>query len=535
MLKIAFLDGVSSVGGTKIWLFSKDTGIFLDFGVNFKKWTDYYEEFLKPRSSRGIVDLLGLGIVPPLKGIYREDLFPEGYQPKLSWDLEVRAVFTTHAHLDHAGHIGLLSPKIPVYASTMTSIILKAMEDSGRVDFDREVAYFSSRSPLLDDPRVLVAERQRCYQGRKFFLVDRERVEKEVIDFWHSVPRKNKFLLSPTPEGGKGRVGRIKYLSFEVDHSIYGTTAYLFETEEGWVVYTGDFRRHGFRGEKTEIFLKEIMKIRPFLLLIEGTNLKERKRYSEEDVYSQCLEAVGKNREKITIADFSPRNVERLLTFLRIARESSKILVILARDAYLLEKMKLVERGLSHIFEEKNLLIFDDPKGRREGWEEEIREKYRSIFISPREISQSEGSFILAFSFWDIKHLLDIQPHPGGIYIYSSSEAFTEEQKFDFKRLKNWLDFFQIHPVGFSLVERGDSLKCEFTPGYHASGHIYREELFEIIRETKPHWLIPIHTENPRVFVENLKDSVRVILPREGEVISFSRGNIELRKTLGKN
>jgi hypothetical protein len=35
------------------------------------------------------------------------------------------------------------------------------------------------------------------------------------------------------------------------------------------------------------------------------------------------------------------------------------------------------------------------------------------------------ASFILCFSFFDMKHLLDIKPE-GGTYIYSACEAFNE-------------------------------------------------------------------------------------------------------------
>jgi len=115
-----------------------------------------------------------------------------------------------------------------------------------------------------------------------------------------------------------------------------------------------------------------------------------------------------------------------------------------------------------------------------------------------------------------VKHLLDVRPE-GGIYIYSTSEAYTEEQEIDVRRLWNWLNFFGIRPVGFIFLEGGPSRpKPLFCKGYHSSGHISGEERMEVIREIRPKYLIPVHTEDPEFFVEKLKGEIRVLLPEEG-------------------
>ena len=71
----------------------------------------------------------------------------------------------------------------------------------------------------------------------------------------------------------------------------------------------------------------------------------------------------------------------------------------------------------------------------------------RSV-VKAMAIKQSPGDYLVAFSFLDIKHLVDIRPE-GGHYIYSSSEAFTEEQEVDFRRLMAWLDKFGLKSHGF--------------------------------------------------------------------------------------
>ncbi|MEM2070868.1 MAG: MBL fold metallo-hydrolase RNA specificity domain-containing protein, partial [Archaeoglobaceae archaeon] len=147
---------------------------------------------------------------------------------------------------------------------------------------------------------------------------------------------------------------------------------------------------------------------------------------------------------------------------------------------------------------------------KRDKWETEVVMKNcGDVYVDPLEINRDPGGYILCFSFYDMKHLLDIKPD-GGVYIYSSSEAHSEEQEFDFLRLQNWLKIFDFEIFGFEIVSEGGKLKPEFVKGYHASGHASKEDLKWIIDEIDPEVLIPVHTENAEWFVENF-ENVRVM------------------------
>ena len=80
MAEVTVFDGAGCIGGNKVHLSFDDgragRGLFFDFGMSYSKIGRYYEEFLRPRSNRGIHDLLAMGIVPPLT-CYRHDIFPE--------------------------------------------------------------------------------------------------------------------------------------------------------------------------------------------------------------------------------------------------------------------------------------------------------------------------------------------------------------------------------------------------------------------------------------------------------------------------
>ena len=163
--------------------------------------------------------------------------------------------------------------------------------------------------------------------------------------------------------------------------------------------------------------------------------------------------------------------------------------------------------------------IYRELKDRRDKWETNIvMEKWGESYVDPVEIRRNPDSYILCFSFYDMKHLLDIKPK-GGVYIYSSSEAYTEEQEFDFLRLYNWLETFNFRIYGFEIVFEGERLKPRFVRGYHASGHASKDELRWIIEEIDPDTIVPVHTENSEWFAENFEG---VVLLKNGDSVKVN-------------
>ena len=507
MPEITILDGARTIGGSKIHLQTGDVGIFLDFGMNYNKWGRYYEEFVGPRSARGINDLLVLKLLPPLKGVYRDDVFPGDFDKDsfLNIELQVDAIFLTHAHKDHCQHIGLLRENIPIYCSPLTAMIMKAMQDTGGSGLFDEMVYIGRRKPSNENDRI-EPERNKKF-GKQVFILEEKNDAME--EFWHRSPYKEtyQFEMRPLLIAGDS-INVVKFRYFPVDHSIPGATAFAFLTDSGWIVYTGDLRLHGKKGFLTEKFIKEVSSLHPLALIIEGTHLEEEKskRTSEEEVYSKCLEVVKNAEGKLVVADFAPRNLERLLSFLHIAKETNRKLCVLTNDIYLLEVFDSVE-GTNYL-QEDCLAIFEKVKDTRDYWEKKLKERHGGKFVNHSDIRKNPGDYILCLSFFDINHMTDIVCEDGGIYIYSSSEAYEEEQVFDFVRLKNWLEFLNLQPIGFAVDE--SSGKPTFPEGYHSSGHATKEDLIEIVKRIRPKYLIPVHTELENAYSE-LKDITKIV------------------------
>ncbi len=518
---ITVFDGAECIGGNKIYLEFKSgklsqKGVFFDFGTNFKKFGKYYEEFLIPRTGRGIHDLIDLKLIPKIS-CYRSDLIPSDISLKESRKLNPLAVFISHAHMDHMGNIGLLDRNIPIIASPLSAMIMKSMQDCGS-KMDSEVVYNTPRITHEEDGRLIETTnyQKHPYLGRDFYITPCESIKygdalSEFSPFWCSQPTSRKF--HPGHLATSSTFCDLEFQSYEVDHSMYGASAFSLETDSGTIVYSGDIRLHGKFGVKTFKFATEAAKLTPKLLIIEGTRASRKEREeSEEEVYKNCLSAV-EAAKKLVIADFSARNFERLDIFRQITEKTERYLVVLIKDAYILQAMQCAD-GIDRM---KNLLIYRDLKTTRDGYEKCVFTQYSSKLIDPLEIAKNPDKYIICFSFFDIKHLLDIKTD-GGTYIYSSSEAFSEEQRIDFQRLWNWLQHFKFDVKGFSLDMTSGHHEIAFEQGYHASGHASGRDLINIIKTINPEIVMPVHTENPTFFVESLP-SYDVVLPEEGKEI----------------
>jgi ribonuclease J len=297
-----------------------------------------------------------------------------------------------------------------------------------------------------------------------------------------------------------------------VDHSIFGACAYLVETSAGPVAYTGDVRFHGGARAATEKMRDTLAGRRPTVLLGEGTRADSDRLGSEEEVYQNAL-AAAKLAPGLLVADFAPRNVERLLTFLQIARDVGRTLVVLDKDAYLLAAMHAAApERVPDFAAEGRIRLYDDPRANLQGWQERVRDAYGHKQVGAAQVRQAPGDYILSFSYWDLKNLIDIGVE-GGTYIYSSSEAHGEEQELDMARLLNWLKHFDLRLVGDPI--RGEG-------GVHCSGHATWKDLVSLYETVHPRYLVPVHTEHPEYFVDHFKNSeIEVRVPQLGVPLRF--------------
>jgi len=180
--------------------------------------------------------------------------------------------------------------------------------------------------------------------------------------------------------------------------------------------------------------------------------------------------------------------------------------------------MRLLEPEIPDIAREDAIAIYQKTTASKspDSWLRSIYQDYSGKVVLAKDVSSNQGDFMLCFSFWDLNELPSIQPRAGSLYVFSSSEPHNEEQEMDFLRLHQWLERFQLRAFGLPLYRNGKWEIPEEEKGLHASGHACGSDLLRIAREIKPEVLIPVHSEKPEFYVDNLSGGgIKVVLPTE--------------------
>jgi ribonuclease J len=449
MTTLTFYGGVNEIGGNKILLEDKDTKILMDFGKGFSKRSKYYEEFLKPRPSNGLKDFLTMGLVPDIRGVYRDDLLEMAGMKAEEPDID--AAIVTHAHADHVNYCSFLHEDIPLYMGNTCHLILQALEERSNRDIEDEILNFKRR-PIQRNG---------------------EPVKRDIRTF---------------RTGDKLKIGSLEVEPVHVDHSIPGAYGLVVHTSNGAVVYTGDIRLHGSNPKMTKDFVEKAKEAKPIALITEGTRVKELNDGASEPRVKQSCSNVVANTNKLVIVDFSFKDVDRFRTFYTIAKENNRKLVIPLKEAFLLKwlsKDKILnvpnlgdDNIVVHIPKQKSGTYVEQDYGTKEREFLNLPNAWRAD-----KIKDKQCNVICAFNFFSIDELLDIGPEPNSIYIHSASEPYNEEMEIDSQRLQSWLELFKL-----SLFQS------------HCSGHAFGDDLFDVARQINAKTIFPVHTECPQSY-----------------------------------
>ncbi len=465
MVSLTCYGGGNEIGGNKILLEDGKCRLLFDFGMSFKTAFKYFDEFMQPRPLNGLGDWFELGLLPQVKGIYRQDY--RGQMGLAEEPLDCQGVFLSHAHADHASYVHHLRPDLPIYGTPATLKIMESVQETA-ANTPLELTVFKKNFEFVPNKK---GDGVRRIKGE----------ERET-------PRVLRQLK------GKVEVGDFEVEPVPVNHSLHGASGFIVDTPAGKVAYTGDLRFHGYGGHLTENFVKRAKGAK--WLIMEGTRIDSEGTMKEEEVCSQITDMVG-DCKKIVLVNWPLRDTDRLWSVYNAAKKNDRKLVISTKQAYLLDKLAEIGADVPSTNDER-IRIFLTRKswgllgregippellaGNYKGWELQYLE-HKNV-VTYKDLQGSPSEYVLRCDFFDMTELIDIRPPEGSRYIHSVVEPFSDEMFIDREKVDNWLKHFGLYP-GITT---------------HCSGHAPGPDLRRIAKEIAPEHLIPVHTEHPEMF-----------------------------------
>jgi ribonuclease J len=358
---LQFFGGVNEIGGNKIFINDNGTKIFLDFGRAMGRAGKYYEEFIQVRSKSALLDLLKLGILPKLDGIYPEHLLDITAMPrndlvelesKLPFEdaedywkndsiipycdkNKIDAVFISHAHFDHIQDISFIHKDIKIHCTETTKVLAKAITDISKSSVENQFYEINDKKKLSvksESPKTVFPGE---IEYKDYPENDLIHDKKTGYTFTYEVKTIERNYNTDT----EGKIKTVHYRLIPVGHSIPGACSVLLTTKENKrILYTGDIRFHGQNEPTFDDYIENIGDKKIDILICEGTRIDSDIKLTEENVYEDIL-AETKKTKGLLLVDFGWKDTTRFETILKVAAETGRTLVINTKIAYLLYEL----------------------------------------------------------------------------------------------------------------------------------------------------------------------------------------------------
>ena len=352
------------------------------------------------------------------------------------------AILLSHSHPDHAGLLHLTRPQIPIYATSGTSKMMLA-------------AAIFSRQESIDKAR------HRTISPKQSFTI-----------------------------------GDITITAFSVDHSTFGSVAFLIEADGKTIFYSGDIRRHGRKPGMARDLVAQTCNRSIDVMLMEGTHFGSGRSTHgltefelEESIVTHVKSAPG-----LVLACFTPIDLDRLVTYYRASRRSGRIFVA---DAYAAFVMHLLasETAIPRPTDDAGVRVYFN-----RAFEDRKLTKVAETFgpvdrISLDRVRSEPARYLMVFRPSMTKLDFDNMLPPNCRCLYSYWNGYLTKPE--------WVQLQQdVKQVG------GD-----FIPA-HTSGHIYVDDIVGLVQAINPKCIIPIHTFAPTAFLQHFQN---VQLLNDGE------------------
>jgi len=459
--KLRYYNGLKNIGGTVVSVEYGEDRIIFDFGLNFSPESNLDSQ-VRIREGSKLKDMLKLKMIPVVEGVYPKNQLV-GLDSLISEeDSKLNtSIIISHLHLDHMGAIGMLSDKIDVYMNKESYSLYEKLNTSG----ERITGNWKKEIKI-------------CEFNKEF------------------------------------SVGNIKITPIEIDHDAYGAGGFHIVTPDLKIAYTGDYRFHGNNPELTYEYINKTRIFKPDVLITETTMVfKDRideegqpePNKSTEGINSEAL-LLDMLKEKlletkgVAVFNVYNRNIQRLVNFIGLAKESNRTPVFELNTAYLIKELtneKDFKIILTKDTEDRHM------KNTLETWEKEVINEFDRANID--KINEAPEKYFMQNSFENNLELLDLNIEEG-IYIHSNGVPLGA---FDpaYEKLTKFIDFI--------------GLKYEYCA---SPGHAIHQNIKYLIDEIDPIVFVPLHGFAPSLtYPSNSKQ----FLPEYDEIYVFEEGTLK--------
>lgn len=358
-------------------------------------------------------------------------------------DPSLLGILISHPHLDHFGLLTHISPKIPVGMGSAARRILEAA------------------APFLPGNWPIPSQGWDYQSGQTF------------------------------------EIGPFSVTPFLVDHSAYDAYAFLIESGNRRMFYSGDLRAHG---RKAVLFEQLITKPPENIdiMLLEGSSIGrigDDKQFLKESEIESQLVKIFSETEGLALVHTSAQNIDRIVSIMRASKRTGRKLVIDLYSAAILEATGNENIPQSYwpdvaLYVPQNQRI----QIKKNAWFDLLkRHSTNRIFIENFQDAPNKSVLLFRPS-----HRFDLERGKclvGETYIYSQWEGYWE--KGIYTQVNDWLEQQSI-PI----------------QSIHTSGHSSPVDLKRLVSAIKPGKLIPIHTFKPERYPELFS---RVEIHNDGE------------------
>jgi ribonuclease J len=288
--------------------------------------------------------------------------------------------------------------------------------------------------------------------------------------------------------GDKIQIDNITVEPVHVDHSIPAAYGFIITTTDGAIIYTGDLRRHGPRKDLTEDFIQKAKDSEPTAMICEGTRMattENRKNYTEPQVRKKSPPRHCPNRQNSLHHPLQqrhrpfqqlPPNSQTNKQNTHHNPQTAHLLTKLLDDKHLNAPDPKKDNNILVYYKRKRTGKYDDKD--YYSWERPYLNKKATY----EDIHKNQKTLIMDLDFYQFTELIDIKPDADSHFIHSMSEPFSEEDIED-QIMHNWIKHFKLK---FHQM--------------HASGHMNKQQLANMMKTIMPKTVFPIHSENPELF-----------------------------------